>query len=114
MTNSACLGAHRFFPGSFDAGPHFDLQRPPTFQLHPQVALTSSPLFKMAGFLYRKNNVPSYQREFQKNDGLRVWEKGHGRWMIPAYKVLLFGSFGASMYMMARLTLGHKTWFGKN
>jgi hypothetical protein len=50
--------------------------------------------------------------------------------MIPAYKVILFGSFGASAYMMGRLVLvsrvsllhhllliplqGHKTWFGKN
>lgn len=25
--------------------------------------------------------------------------------MVPAYKVLLFGSFGASMYMMGRLVL---------
>lgn len=51
--------------------------------------------------------------------------------MIPAYKVVLFGSLGASMFMMGRLVLvglgrmlqsarltdclqGHKTWFGKN
>ena len=53
--------------------------------------------------------------------------------MIPAYKGLLYTSFGASMYMMGRLflvrylqsppdvtkcktdsTQGHKTWFGKN
>lgn len=50
--------------------------------------------------------------------------------MIPAYKAVLFGSFGASMYMMTRMLLvrccnqevgeainamqGHKTWYGKN
>jgi hypothetical protein len=51
--------------------------------------------------------------------------------MIPAYKVTLYTSIGASMYMMGRLVLvsfpqntiisplanltqGHKTWFGKN
>lgn len=51
--------------------------------------------------------------------------------MVPAYKVVLFTSFGASMYMMGRMVLvscscservrnanrlvqGHKTWWGKN
>ncbi|KAF9701741.1 hypothetical protein EKO04_000926 [Ascochyta lentis] len=68
----------------------------------------------MAGWVFRENNVPAYQREFQKHDGLRTWEKARGKWMIPAYKVVLFGSLSASMYMMGRLVLGHKTWFGKN
>ncbi len=31
--------------------------------------------------------------------------QARGRYMIPAFKVLLYGSFGASMYMMGRLTL---------
>ncbi|KAG9186267.1 hypothetical protein G6011_02823 [Alternaria panax] len=68
----------------------------------------------MAGWVMRENKVPYWQREFQKHDGLRTWEKARGKWMIPAYKVVLFSSFGASMYMMGRLVLGHKTWFGKN
>ncbi|KAF2792972.1 hypothetical protein K505DRAFT_375648 [Melanomma pulvis-pyrius CBS 109.77] len=68
----------------------------------------------MAGWVYRENRVPHYQREFQKHDGLRLWEKSRGKWMVPAYKVILFGSFGASMYMMGRMVLGHKTWIGKN
>ncbi|ORY12940.1 hypothetical protein BCR34DRAFT_562855 [Clohesyomyces aquaticus] len=67
----------------------------------------------MAGWLYRENRVPAYQRLHQKHDGLRLWEKSRGKWMVPAYKVLLFGSFGSSMYMMGRMVLGHKTWFGK-
>ncbi|KAF1357554.1 hypothetical protein EJ07DRAFT_35435, partial [Lizonia empirigonia] len=65
-------------------------------------------------WVFRENNVPAYQREFQKHDGLRTWEKARGKWMIPAYKVVLFGSLSASMYMMGRLVLGHKTWFSKN
>ncbi|KAG9201256.1 hypothetical protein B5807_00793 [Epicoccum nigrum] len=68
----------------------------------------------MAGWIYRQNNVPKYQAYFQKNDGLRTWEKARGKWMIPAYKCLMYTSFSASMYMMCRMLLGHKTWFGKN
>lgn len=26
-------------------------------------------------WIYRENRVPHYQREFQKHDGLRLWEK---------------------------------------
>ncbi|KAL5414977.1 hypothetical protein PMIN06_003411 [Paraphaeosphaeria minitans] len=55
-----------------------------------------------------------YQREYQKHDGVRLWMKSRGRWMIPAYKVVLFTSLGSSLYMMGRLVFGHKTWFGKN
>ena len=57
--------------------------------------------------------------------------QARGKWMIPAYKGLLYVSLGSSMYMMGRLVLvrpnlrlplaqmtdcaqGHKTWFGKN
>jgi hypothetical protein len=31
-------------------------------------------------WVFRENRVPHYQREFQKHDGLRTWEKvrGHG------------------------------------
>ena len=31
--------------------------------------------------------------------------QARGKWMIPAYKGLLYTSFGASMYMMCRLFL---------
>lgn len=57
--------------------------------------------------------------------------QARGKWMIPAYKGVLYLSFGSSMYMMTRMLLvglhsrslwnqmidcfqGHKTWFGKN
>ncbi|KAF2014600.1 hypothetical protein BU24DRAFT_463377 [Aaosphaeria arxii CBS 175.79] len=68
----------------------------------------------MAGFVNRENRVPHYQRLFQKHDGLRLWEKSRGKYIMPVYKAILFGSFASSMYMMGRLVLGHKTWFGKN
>ncbi|KAL1602105.1 hypothetical protein SLS59_004790 [Nothophoma quercina] len=85
----------------------------------------------MAGWVFRENKVPHYQRLMQQHDGLRTWEKARGKWMIPAYKGLLYVSLGSSMYMMGRLVLvrpnlrlplaqmtdcaqGHKTWFGKN
>lgn len=31
--------------------------------------------------------------------------QARGKWMIPAYKAVLYTSFGASMYMMGRLVL---------
>ncbi|KAK7192185.1 hypothetical protein PSPO01_01757 [Paraphaeosphaeria sporulosa] len=31
--------------------------------------------------------------------------KSRGRWMIPAYKVVLYTSIGSSLYMMGRLVL---------
>ncbi|KAH9209920.1 hypothetical protein DL95DRAFT_393942 [Leptodontidium sp. 2 PMI_412] len=34
--------------------------------------------------------------------------------ILYPYYAALFGGFAGSMYMMVRLTLGHKTWFGKN
>ncbi|EOA84638.1 hypothetical protein ACJQWK_07014 [Exserohilum turcicum] len=68
----------------------------------------------MAGWIMRENRVPHYQREHQRHDGLRTWEKGRGKWMVPGYKMLMYTSFGASMYMMTRLVLGHKTWYNKN
>ncbi|KAL5376781.1 hypothetical protein DPSP01_010193 [Paraphaeosphaeria sporulosa] len=85
-----------------------------TDPLSPHHTRETSPLFKMAGWIYRENRVPAYQKEYQKHDGVRLWMKSRGRWMIPAYKVVLYTSIGSSLYMMGRLVLGHKTWFGKN
>ncbi|KAH7081350.1 hypothetical protein BKA63DRAFT_561896 [Paraphoma chrysanthemicola] len=68
----------------------------------------------MAGWVFRENRVTHYQRVHQTHDGLRTWEKARGKWMIPGYKLMLYTSLGASMYMMSRTVLGHKTWWGKN
>jgi hypothetical protein len=34
-----------------------------------------SPLLTAGSWVFRENRVPHYQREFQKHDGLRTWEK---------------------------------------
>lgn len=76
-----------------------------------------------------EDQLGNEQTTGQNADG----SQARGKWMIPAYKGLLYTSFGASMYMMCRLflvrylqsppdvtkcktdsTQGHKTWFGKN
>ncbi|KAL2358920.1 hypothetical protein BJ546DRAFT_961609 [Cryomyces antarcticus] len=65
------------------------------------------------GWVNRENRVPHYQRLFQKHDGVRQWNKTpRSRYMLYPYYVILWGSFGSAMYMIGRLTLGHKTWFG--
>ncbi|PMD21237.1 hypothetical protein NA56DRAFT_679441 [Hyaloscypha hepaticicola] len=70
----------------------------------------------MAGFINRENRVPYYQRLFQdgQRHAVRQWNQtSKSRILLRPYLVLLFGSFAGSMYMMGRLVLGHKTWFGK-
>ncbi|KIW04487.1 uncharacterized protein PV09_04246 [Verruconis gallopava] len=69
----------------------------------------------MAGFVYRENRVPHYQRLFQRKDGIP------DRWKTPRSPLLLYPFYAAtavcltsSMYMMGRMVLGHKTWFGKD
>ena len=72
----------------------------------------------------------SLEKQGQQNRMLTS-HQARGKWMIPAYKGLLYVSIGSSMYMMGRLVLvrpnlrlplaqmtdcaqEHKTWFGKN
>ncbi|KAK7551506.1 hypothetical protein JOL62DRAFT_564551 [Phyllosticta paracitricarpa] len=67
----------------------------------------------MAGWVFRQNNVPHYQRLFQKHDGLRQWNKTpRSKYFLYPYYVMLCGSFGAAMYMTCRVVLGKKTWWG--
>jgi len=71
----------------------------------------------MAGWIYRENRVPHYQKLFLEGSQkhVRQWNQTpKSRMLLLPYYTLLFGGFGASMYMMGRLVLGHKTWFGKN
>jgi len=71
----------------------------------------------MAGFINRENRVPHYQRMFQEGQkhGVRQWNQTpRSKLIMYPYYALLFGGFGGSMYMMSRLVLGHKTWFGKD
>ncbi|KAL1627792.1 hypothetical protein UCDDS831_g05359 [Diplodia seriata] len=66
----------------------------------------------MAGFVNRENRVPYYQRLFQKHDGVRQWNKtARSRAILMPYYIMLWGGFGASMYMMCRQVLGKKTWY---
>ncbi|KAF3055992.1 hypothetical protein GL218_07266 [Daldinia childiae] len=63
------------------------------------------------------NKVPQHQRFYQQayNQHTRVWKiNPRSNYLLVPYQVLLWGSFGASMYMMGRKILGYNTWFGKN
>ncbi|THV76556.1 hypothetical protein D6D13_04652 [Aureobasidium pullulans] len=67
--------------------------------------------------LYRRNNVPHWQRMHQTHDGLRQWQKGpRAKFMLYPYYALLASTSAATMYMMGRMVLeqGHKTWFSSN
>ncbi|PGH31134.1 hypothetical protein GX50_06111 [[Emmonsia] crescens] len=72
----------------------------------------SRTLPRRAGFIFRENRVPYYQRLFQKNDGKRLWNKSHrSPYLLYPYYISLFGTFGASFYAMCRTVLGYKTWY---
>jgi hypothetical protein len=45
------------------------------------------------------------ERQFTWRSADGFTSQARGKWMIPAYKVMLFSSLGASMYMMGRLVL---------
>ncbi|KAK4889811.1 hypothetical protein LTR17_007945 [Elasticomyces elasticus] len=64
--------------------------------------------------LNRANNVPHWQRLHQSHeDGLRQWQKGpRAKFMLYPYYGLLISTGSATMYMMCRMVLGHKTWYG--
>jgi len=71
----------------------------------------------MAGFIYRDNRVPFYQRLFQEGQKkhVRQWNQtARSKILLYPYYAILFSGLGGSMYMMGRLVLGHKTWFGKD
>ncbi|PQE04559.1 Cytochrome c oxidase subunit 7A2 mitochondrial protein [Rutstroemia sp. NJR-2017a BVV2] len=85
----------------------------------------------MAGFVNRENRVPHYQRLFQEgaHKHIRQWNQKQDD-ALPILRLSLgwfcwyvylsvyakcwidTGTLG-SMYMMSRMVLGHKTWFGK-
>ncbi|KAI4734265.1 hypothetical protein E4T44_15290 [Aureobasidium sp. EXF-8845] len=51
----------------------------------------------------------------QTHDGLRQWQKGpRAKFMLYPYYALLASTSAATMYMMGRMVLGHKTWFASN
>jgi hypothetical protein len=42
----------------------------------------------MRSWIFRENRVPYYQREFQKHDGLRTWEKVRSPYTTLHYNTL--------------------------
>ncbi|EEA23109.1 hypothetical protein TMatcc_001969 [Talaromyces marneffei ATCC 18224] len=69
---------------------------------------------RLAGFVYRENRVPYYQRLFQSHDGKRQWWKtGRSGAILYPYYISLWGTTAITTYAMIRLTFGHKTFFGK-
>ncbi|KAL7625577.1 hypothetical protein AAE478_004797 [Parahypoxylon ruwenzoriense] len=62
------------------------------------------------------NSVPEQQKFYQQayNQHVRVWKiNPRSNFLLVPYQVLLWGAFGASMYMMGRKIMGYNTWFGK-
>ncbi|EGP88951.1 unnamed protein product [Zymoseptoria tritici ST99CH_1A5] len=63
--------------------------------------------------LYRRNNVPDWQKLHQAHDGVRQWDKGpRAKYMLYPYYACLIATTAATQYMMVRMVLGKKTWFG--
>ncbi|KAI9831609.1 MAG: hypothetical protein M1826_003218 [Phylliscum demangeonii] len=68
----------------------------------------------MAGWIYRENRVPHYQRLYQKHDNLRLWEKHpRSRYLLWPFRIMFVTAVTGSTYGILRMILGHKTWFSK-
>lgn len=69
------------------------------------------------GMVDAKNKVPQMQRYYQQayRNHTRLWEiHPRSQFLIIPYKILLWGSAGAALYMAGRKVAGHNTWFGKD
>ncbi|KAI0433380.1 hypothetical protein F5Y09DRAFT_299321 [Xylaria sp. FL1042] len=67
-------------------------------------------------FINAPNKVPQHQRTYQQayKQHTRLWQIGkRSNMLMVPYQILLWGTFGASLYMMGRKVLGYNTWFGK-
>ncbi|RYO84584.1 hypothetical protein DL766_010550 [Monosporascus sp. MC13-8B] len=68
------------------------------------------------GMVNAPNTVPQKQRFYQDQfrQHIRLWKiSPRSNVMILPYQILLWGTFGSTMYMMGRKVLGYNTWFGK-
>lgn len=68
-------------------------------------------------FVNRPNNVPQLQRMYQAayRAHTRVWKiNPRSNWYMTPYLILMWGTFGASLYAMGRKATGHNTWFSSN
>ncbi|KAI0396181.1 hypothetical protein F5Y17DRAFT_456310 [Xylariaceae sp. FL0594] len=62
------------------------------------------------------NRVPEHQRFYQQayKNHTRLWMiNPRSRYMLVPYQILVWGTFGASLWMMGRKVMGHNTWWGK-
>jgi hypothetical protein len=69
------------------------------------------------GLVDAKNNVPEAQRFYQAayKAHTRVWQiNPRSRFYMVPYTMIMWGTFGATMYACGRKVLGYNTWFGKN
>ncbi|BDD58020.1 hypothetical protein MPDQ_008129 [Monascus purpureus] len=76
--------------------------------------MVSRTIPRLAGFVFRENRVPYYQRLYQRHDGTRLWWKSpRSGFVLYPYFISVYGLGAATLYAMCRMVLGHKTWFGK-
>ncbi|KFA64729.1 hypothetical protein S40285_05287 [Stachybotrys chlorohalonatus IBT 40285] len=69
------------------------------------------------GLVDAKNKVPEYQRFYQQayKAHTRLWRiHPRSRILMTPYTILLWGTFGATLYAAGRKIAGHNTWFGKD
>jgi hypothetical protein len=69
------------------------------------------------GLIDAPNKVPQHQRFYQQayKAHTRLWQIGpRSRVLLTPYLILLWGTFGASLYAGSRKVLGYNSYFGKN
>ncbi|KAL1971624.1 hypothetical protein VTN31DRAFT_2245 [Thermomyces dupontii] len=77
--------------------------------------MVSRTVSRMAGFIYRENRVPYYQRLYQAHDGKRQWWKSErSPYILYPYFFMLGTSGILTLYGLGRAVFGKKTFFGKN
>ncbi|KAI2643275.1 hypothetical protein GGS21DRAFT_495569 [Xylaria nigripes] len=68
------------------------------------------------GLVDAPNKVSQHQRFYQQayKQHTRIWQiNPRSPMLLIPYQVLLWGTFGASIYMLGRKAFGYNTWFGK-
>ncbi|KAI0852568.1 hypothetical protein F5Y00DRAFT_227029 [Daldinia vernicosa] len=69
------------------------------------------------GLINAPNKVPQHQKFYQqayRNHVRLWWINPRSPYLLIPYQVLMWSTFGASMYMMGRKIAGYNTWFGKD
>ncbi|KAM5366510.1 hypothetical protein ACJZ2D_010478 [Fusarium nematophilum] len=67
------------------------------------------------GMVNAKNPVPQHQRFYQAayKNHVRLWTIGpRSRVLLTPYLVLLWGTFGVTLYGAGRKVLGYNSYFG--